>query len=337
MEAMYWYLSVLTSSMLSFGIGFQFVAILRKKCKSMRNIRRFTTSIFATPMIIYLLLNLLTVLGWTNRTIADAISFGIVFGILLQLAMKPKGPGSIKLIAKQVDGKHSEVWLDSLEVTVNEVRNLIAESLSVQPVTRISIESGKGNFLEDLSQPMFDNVDDTLKKTDFFGYLTVFCYIHVKEEEKKKVIITDDNNNANDTDKKDKKHFLGINLGSKPEIKYGEFLVCSAKIATSVDAKVNFQISYVDRFVAGAPSTHLLNSTTIRFHPWRSETSGEGGADGHDNISESGESVSVGSRNSMALKKRSSIFFRMAKGDALDYFGKPLRHGDIVVLETNGK
>ncbi len=345
MEAMYWYLSVLASSILSFGIGFQFVAILRKKCRTMRNIRRFTTSIFATPMIIYLLLNILTFLGWTNRTIADAISFGIVFGILLQLAMKPRGPGSIKLIAKQIDGKHADVWLDSLELTAGEVRQRIADALSIQPITRISIESGKGNFIEDLNQPMFDNIDDTLKNTDFFGYLTISCYIHVKEEEKKKIVDNDNNNPDNsNVDGKGKKTFLGI-LGNK-EVKYGEFLVCSAKIATSIDAKVNFQISCIDRFVAGAPSTLLLNSTTIRFHPWSSASAsgvsggagsggGTTGEENGDNASETGESVSVGSRGvAQSSKKRSSIFFRTEKGD---YFGNPLRNGDIVVLETNGK
>jgi hypothetical protein len=366
MTGFYWYLSLLISLILSFGIGFQFVDILRKKCKTMKNIKRFTAVVFIAPLTVYLFLVILTFFHCINRTIADAIAFGIVFGILLQLSLKPKGPGSIKLIAKQVDGKHVDVWLDSVDIPVVEVRAKIAEALSVTPVTRVSIESGKGNFIEDMSQPLFNNIDDTLKKTDFFGYLTLNCYIHVKEEEKinRRGSVTAVDTSGEGGETKEKKSLLGSIL-HKPEVKFGEFLVCSAKIATNPDAKMNFQVSCVDKFVAGAPFANMqLNNTTIRLHPWSSKmiqngvSGGESGADGeggahptgvghHRSISNETEISNDNDSNSIAsasvaggrakLQKRSSIFFRNNKNENLEYIGKPIHHGDIVVLETNAK
>jgi hypothetical protein len=358
MRPFFWYLALLTATVIAFGVGFVFVSILRNKCKSNRNIRYFTTTVFLTPIGVYLFFSLLVLVGVCNRTVSDAIAFGTVFGILLQLAMKPQGSGSIKLVAKQVDGKHADVWLDSLDVTVGEVRNKIAESLNITPSARVSIESGKGTFMEDLSQPFLENIDDTLKKTDFFGYLTACCYVYVKEEEKKKVIVPKEEDDVND--RSDKKTFLGIL--QRPEVKYGEFLVCSAKIGGSTDAKVNFQISFVDRFVAGAPATLQLNSTTIRIHPWADKdekgnptqngntTPNQKEEPGHpdnnnernnstDAFSDTGEST-TSTHNSNGNKrgmKRGSIFFRPKNDEMVTYFGKPVHHGDIVVLETSGK
>jgi hypothetical protein len=367
MTGFYWYLSLLISLILSFGIGFQFVDILRKKCKTMKNIKRFTAVVFIAPLTVYLFLVILTFFHCINRTIADAIAFGIVFGILLQLSLKPKGPGSIKLIAKQVDGKHVDVWLDSVDIPVAEVRSKIAEALAVVPVTRVSIESGKGNFIEDMSQPLFNNIDDTLKQTDFFGYLTVNCYIHVREEDKvtrRGSVAAVDTPTGEGGETKEKKSLLGSIL-HKPEVKYGEFLLCSAKIASNPDAKMNFQVSCIDKFVAGAPVANVqLSNTTIRLHPWSSKTiqngiSGENGGEGKEGDGGGAHPTTVGHHRSISnetdendsnsiasasvaggrakLQKRSSIFFRNNKNDALEYIGKPIHHGDIIVLETNGK
>ena len=69
--------------------------------------------------------------------------------------MKPTGVSTVKLIVQQVQGKSIDVWLDSTNVLVGEVRNVIAEKLSITPANRIAIESGKGRFIEDLSKPLF--------------------------------------------------------------------------------------------------------------------------------------------------------------------------------------
>lgn len=344
----HWYLSILLSGGFAFGIGYQFVAILRKKYKSSKNMKKFTTAIFATPFLIYIILSFFAFVRLIDRSISDAISFGIVFGIMLQLAMKPNGPGSIKLIAQQVNGKHVDVWLDSLNVHVGEARNRIAEALGITP-TRVSIESGKGSFIEDMTIPFLDNIDDTLKKTDFFGFVTLYCYISVKEEEKKKVVFADDTTNEQTKSGDKKTHFL--NLLVKPEIKFGEFLVCNGRIASAESSKTTFQISYIEKFVAAAPASNLLiNNTTMRLHPWKSDASNGGGANADDQseapnspnpnsdaFSDIGDGNSVASGpNGARMKKRGSIFFQKKK-DENDYFGKTVHHGDIVVVECNGK
>lgn len=348
-----WYLSIILSSGFAFGIGYQFVAILRKKYKSSKNMKKFTTAIFATPFLIYIVLSFFALIRLIDRSISDAISFGIVFGIMLQLSMKPNGPGSIKLIAQQVNGKHVDVWLDSLKVQVGEARNRIADALGVNP-NRVSIESGKGSFIEDMTISFLDNIDDTLKKTDFFGFVTLYCYISVKEEEKKKVVFADETNNEQTKSGDKKSHFL--NLLVKPEIKYGEFLVCNGRIASAESSKTTFQISYIEKFVAAAPASNLLiNNTTMRLHPWNPNSPGSSGANGTNtddpNSSEAANSPNpnadafsdIGDVNSVTtgpngarMKKRSSIFFQKKK-DENDYFGNTVHHGDIVVIECNGK
>ena len=50
MTSLYWYLCLFLSLLLSFGIGFQFVDILRKKCKTEKNIK---TKTFAASLIWY--------------------------------------------------------------------------------------------------------------------------------------------------------------------------------------------------------------------------------------------------------------------------------------------
>jgi hypothetical protein len=376
MHPFYWYFALFISTILAFGGGFQFVRLLRKKCKSERKIRYFTTTIFLAPVIVYLFFSLLVLFGVFDRTVSDCIAFGTVSGILVQLAYKPTGSGSIKLRAKQVDGKHVDVWLDSTESNVGEVRNKIAEEMTIQPA-RVCIESGKGTFLDDMNQKFFETIDDGLKKTDFFGHLNCNCYIFVKEEEKKKYSATTPKEDE-DVNERDANKGILSGILHKPEIKFGEFLVCSARIARNQDAKVNFQVSFIDKFVAAAPTTLQLNSTTIRVHPWlasddlkenasqstKQQSSvendatvksqiGEDGAvhappppnhdrthsiNSADAFSDAGESViSSAARPSLLKKMRRGTISLFKSKELQDYFGKPIHNGDIVVLETSGK
>jgi hypothetical protein len=327
-----WSTIIFTVGSLAFIAGYQFVAYLRQSCRYTKRVKRLTAAIFLTPIAVFVLLNVLVVFADLDRTFADSISFGIVTGIIVKLSTKPSGEGSIKLVAQQTnEGKHTDVWLDSLEVTVGEVRNRIAEALSVVPANRIAIESGKGSYMEDFNKPFFPLIDDSSKTTDFFGFVTMLCYINVKEEEKKRVTILDDNG---DDDHKDKRSNPFRAILKKPEIKFGEANSFLAKIAAAADPKASFNISCVEKFAAAAPmSMQILNTSSVRMISWEALVNEAGGVDA---VSDAGDGLSVSSAGTKQ-GKTPKFSFRQKKVDQTSKHGKPVCNGDTVVLESGGK
>ncbi len=317
---------------LAFIAGVQFVAYLRQSCRYTKRVKRLTAAIFLTPITVFVLLNALVVFGGLDRTFADSISFGIVTGIIVKLSTKPTGEGSIKLVAQQAnDGKHIDVWLDSLDVSVGEVRNKIAEALCVVPSNRVAIESGKGAYMEDYNKPFFPLIDDSSKTTDFFGFVTMLCYITVREEEKKRVTIMDE---VGDDDHKDKRSNPFRAILKKPEIKFGDAFSFLAKIAAASDPKASFNISCIDKFAAAAPmSMQILNTSSVRMISWEALVSEAGAADA---ISDAGDGISVSSAGTKQGKSP-KFSFRKKKADQTSKNGKPVCNGDTVVLECGGK
>jgi hypothetical protein len=319
-----WYLLLVIISLSAFVAGFYYVNYLRQCCKSSKQATSLIRAVFAIPIGVFLACNILSFLNILEKMIADAVSFGIVTGILMRLTLPPKERENVKLVVQQVNGKNCEVWLDSPDSTVLEVRAKIAQQLEVTP-GRVAIESGKGSFIDNLNQPFAPLIDDAFKTIDFFGFMTISCYVFVKDEEpvKKRVSIVEDS-----AMEQQKRSFLNI---LQKQIKYGDQVHFTAKIAAACEARSFFTIACVDKFAAAAPSTlqQLIAVSSVRLHSWKDLT--EGTVDGG---SEAGDSIT----NSTPPKpKRASPLVRFRKGKKEEYFGQPIRHGDTLLLEWNGK
>lgn len=324
-----WYLILLGIAWTAFFGGFYFVSFLRMKCKSSKQATRLTVAVFAIPMMLFVLNNILAYVGVIEKMITDAISFGTVAGILIQLSLSPQGKGNVKLLVHQANAKSTEVWLDNMEASVGEVRLKIAEALDIAQTQRVCIESGKGSFIEDMNQSFSSLVDDTLRSMDFFGFVTLACYIHVKEEElpKKRVSIIEDPERETK-----RSNFLSM---LHKQVKYGDQLQFASKIAGTGESRSHFTIAIVDKFAAAAPSTlQLLSPSSVRLHSWQSLI--DSNSSKSDGASDFGDAVSVSS----APKKtttRSNLLMNLRRSKKEEYIGKPVCNGDTVVFECNGK
>lgn len=323
-------LFLLILSALSFVSGYYIIHYLRDCCKSSKRPRLLTLLIFVVPLFVYIFLNFFVWLRLLDHKISDTISFSLVVGILIKLSLKPAGQSTIKLIVQQLDGKTNDVWLDSLDLPIIDVRNKIGEVLGINPL-RISIESGKGKFIDDLTKSFLPMIEDSLTTTDFFGFVTVSCYIQIKEEEpqKKRVSIIED------IDREQKKSSL-LSLLSRHSLKYGEPIAMLAKIAISPDTKSSFNISAVDKFAAAAPtSMHFINPAYVKILSWDHADSGA-----NDTMSDIGDTNSVSSASTHRANSGSGSgfsLFKRKRSEDKKSFGQPIYNGDTVVLECNGK
>ncbi len=335
-----WCIKIVICCMIAAFLGYHLVQRLRNHCKKTDKIWKLTLLVFAAPITLHVVMAIFYYCGLCGRVFSDTLSFGFVAGIILKLASKPSGKGTVKLIVQQINGTRTDVWLDSTELVTGEVRNLIAEALSVAPANRVSIESGKGTFLEDLSKPLFSLLDDASKTTDFFGFITTTCYVAVKEEDlRPKVTFVDEQQERDRNDKKSPNPFRAL---MRSEIKYGDMLSITAKIDS--DAKCFF-INLIDQFACAAPSSMQLPSVQVRLQAWSAQDEQANTANQSDTVSESAEISSVSSAAHSKRGGRSSgtgFFFPKRKpsddGSAAPHMhGKAVYNGDTVVVEAGGK
>ncbi|RYH29698.1 hypothetical protein EON65_07675 [archaeon] len=105
----------------AYGIGYALVDYLRICCRTYKNVQRLAAIVFLTPFFIFVTLNVLLLLGFAERMLCDALSFGVAVGILFRLSYKPSGPSTIKLIAQEINGRSVDVWLDTLDEHMGDV------------------------------------------------------------------------------------------------------------------------------------------------------------------------------------------------------------------------
>lgn len=326
-----WYLLLICISLTAFVIGFYYVNYLRQCCKSSKQATSLIRAVFAIPIGVFILCNVLSFLRILEKMVADAVSFGIVTGILMRLTLPPKERDNVKLVVQQVNGKNCEIWLDSPDASVMDVRAKIAQQLEIS-AGRVAIESGKGSFIENLNQPFTPMIDDTFKAIDFFGFMTMSCYVFIKDEEpaKRRVSIVEDS-----VVEQQKRSFLNI---LQKQIKYGDQVHFTAKIAAACESRSFFTIACIDKFAAAAPSSlpQLIAMSSVRLHSWKDLTEGGvGTVDGGSDIGEGSVGTSTPSKSTPS--KRSSPLLNLRKKRKEESFGQPIRHGDTVVLEWNGK
>lgn len=344
LNARRYFLLVIFLGVLTFYFGILLIDHLRFCCRTYKKVYRLAAVVFITPFCVFLTLNILLAFGLAERMLCDALSFCLAMGILLRLTNKPTGPNSVKIVAQEGSkGRSVDVWFDNKDMLVGDVRSKIAEALLVSPANRVSIESGKGSFIEDLNKPFLGTVDEGLITTDFFGFMTMPCFIVVKEDDRKRLGVDDNGSERINLDRRNSS--VGGQLFAllqKTEVRYNEPYTLTARLTCSSESKTTFLIAAVDRFASAAPSSHLhLNAHSVRFHVWKGETEPVGqasdlhseGGDSHSNSSVVRVN-SVGHRASPILSR--AFRKRFGKKDD-ESSGKSLSHGDVVVLEAGGK
>lgn len=120
----------------AYGIGYALVDYLRLCCRTYKNIQRLAAVVFLTPFFIFVILNVLLFLGFAERMLCDALSFGVAVGILFRLSYKPSGPSTIKLVSQEINGRTVDVWLDTLDEPMGDVSDYSMLLRSFAFVTR---------------------------------------------------------------------------------------------------------------------------------------------------------------------------------------------------------
>lgn len=319
-----WVVKVAISGMISSYSGWIMVDKLRKLAYTTDKIWKLSLPIFGAPIALFAFSRFISYWGFIDVEVADSLTLGLVVGSLLKLQETPKGMSVVKLVVHQPNGRSVDVWLDSCDVNVGTARAKIADTLKILDANRVCIESGKGSFISDLSAQLFSiiNADESNMSTDFFGFITASCNVHLKKEEE--VV----EGKIPDIDDGKKNFFL-----SRTQVKYGDLFFLNAKsiVAPSSDG---FQVSAVDRFAAASPTKSSHQTQPVRWVHWDAVQNSIGSAEA---VSEAGDGPSssvVGDSTSGSTDNKSTATAAKSKnaGD-----GEPVRHGDFVILQCAGK
>jgi hypothetical protein len=319
-----WIFVVLLSCALATTAGYHFVGVLRNHYKKTGVITDLIILVYVAPIVIYIACFLLIEVGLFDRVVGNSFSFGTVVGILLKLSAKPSGSRVIRLIVKQVAAKPRDIWLDSLDLTVAEVQSAIADAFAVKPVKRVLLQSGKGSVLEDLKLPFFKQIDDSQQTTDFFGYFTCSCYVKILEQ-------VEEENSASTglkfgVSKEESTIFNPFKSLLDSRAKYGDAYTIIARSAAS-DEATKFHICDVEKFAGAAPGNAPL-FVQLKILAWNAS----------DNINDEtkSEDASVATSRTKTSSSMMSLLWHKKPKD-IHMKGKPIMHGDYIVIESDGK
>ena len=256
-------------AIISTSFGWFLIAGLRMWARKSSNPQILAYLPILSPILFYGLFSLLYHADYISAAVGDCATLFIMNGIILRLSVKSTNSASIRLaINVKGSSEFKDVWLKNDEVTVGDTKQLIAKTLNVS-ANRVNIESGKGNFLKDISDnsAMLLNLIDAenAKNKDLFGFCTVPCYVTITEE---MVAATKPKSAAT-------RVFPAVELKSS-SIKYGSNITLQGKIPNSANDTKAFGFSIVNKFAAVAPSLHTIRSTSnfsdvIRLVSWRED------------------------------------------------------------------
>lgn len=331
-----WYSKVVLAFAAAFVMGLLLVQMLRNYGKKAANVYKLTLLAFLVPILFFVALSAVSIADMCDRTISDAFTFGCFAGVVMKLMSPAGGKGTVKVLVQQPHEQQPlEVRLDSTDVTVGTVRDRIAAALKVEPKERVKIESGRGYLLEDAGKAFFETIDESHQAVDFFGFVTAACYITVEEkEDDDNVQVIEMVGDDGVLRKKKVRHnpFAAL-LHSKT--RYGDSYHLNAKSLVSRphhDVKP-FHVAQVDKFAAAAPGNAPLFST-VRFLAWSAN------ADVLQDVqqSEAAERDSMVSTVSHATSRTGLLsMFSHRRPDEHSSHGRPIRNGDKIIIESDGK
>ena len=261
-------MKVVSFALASGCLGWVLINYLRRisRGKSAKNMYLCYVPIVA-PILVYTMFCLGAWLCGIEAFLADCSVFGFVIGMLWRLSYRSSGIDTIRLCVHEPgDAEHTEVWIKNADVTVSEGIKLIANALHVKPASKVSIESGRGKFIDTPSAALVPALTGGGFKEDLFGFSTVHCYVNVKEDE-----------TGPGTPEGDVARRGSIIAGMLPHhgrsaIRYGLDALLCGKIPNAANDSKAFSISSVELYAAAAP---FESTSTVRFVGWRETSEGE--------------------------------------------------------------
>lgn len=296
---------------LIFGcIGWSIITILRNIYKNTTSPLIVSIIPILSPIIIYIILNIITYfISYSYSYIADTGSFSYMIGILLKLSDNSNCIDTIRLCIHRNDLEEiKEIWLKNSEVKVSEAINLIANELGVRP-GKVSIESGKGKFIDQLDVPLVPLIADDTVNQDLFGFSTVHCYVNVLHEQTP-VNLDDLHRRGSVT------RMIPNIMEHRGAIRYGTEISLSGKIPNAANDAKAFEINCIENYAVASPQSSLVASSfgnsgdTLRFIGWNDPVNQ------NDNNS---------NNNNIVAKFESSLS------------GQKLQNHDCIVIENEGK
>jgi hypothetical protein len=295
------YSSIIIISHIFGYIGWSIITILRRIYKNTTSPLIVSVIPILSPIFVYIFFIILSYFSLCTTNLADAASFSYMVGILWKLSENSTGIDTIRLCIHVFDLEEvKEIWLKNSEVTVSEAITMIANVLQVRP-GKVSIESGKGKFIDRLDAPLVPLIADDTVNEDLFGFSTVHCYVTVLHEQT--------NINLEDHHRRGSLARVAMNIMEhRGAIRYGLEVTLVGRIPNAANDSKAFEIRCVEMYAAASPSggTFVNSADIVRFIGWREATNNES------------------SNNSVAKLE-------------LSLSGQKIQNGDYVVLENQGK
>jgi hypothetical protein len=295
------YTSIIVISHFFGYIGWSIITILRRIYKNTTSPLIVSVIPILSPIFVYLFFIFLSSFRLCTANLADAASFSYMVGILWKLSENSTGIDTIRLCIHVFDLEEvKEIWLKNSEVTVSEAITMIADVLQVRP-GKVSIESGKGKFIDRLDAPLVPLIADDTVNEDLFGFSTVHCYVTVLHEQA--------NVNLEDHHRRGSLARVAMNImDHRGAIRYGLEVTLVGRIPNAANETKAFEIRCVEDYAAASPSagTFVNSADIVRFIGWREPKNNE-------------------SSNSSVAKLELSLS------------GQKIQNGDYVVLENQGR
>jgi hypothetical protein len=260
------YSCLIIISMIFGYIGWSIITILRRIYKNTTSPLIVSAIPIFSPICVYLFMNILCYLRLCTIDLADAASFSYMVGILWKLSENSTGIDTIRLCIHIHDLEEvKEIWLKNHEVKVSEAITMIANVLQVRP-GKVSIESGKGKFIDRLDDPLVPLITDDTVNEDLFGFSTVHCYVTVHHEQ------TNINLDGEDHHRRNSLARVAMNIMEhRGAIRYGLELTLAGKIPNAANDAKAFEIRNIEMYATAAPSGGSFSNSgdIVRLIGWR--------------------------------------------------------------------
>ena len=307
-ESQIYYGFVLLISCICGYCGWSIISILRRIYQNTTSPLIVSLIPIFSPILIYILLNIVIYLLNINYyfDIADAGSFSYMVGILWKLSEHSIGIDTIRLCIHTHDLEEvKEIWLKNSEVKVSEAITMIAKELNVRP-GKVSIESGKGKFIDQLDAPLVPLIVDDTVNQDLFGFSTIHCYVTVLREQTPV--------NLDDLQRRGSLARIIPNIiDHRSAIKYGNEITLSGKIPNAANDAKAFEMNCIENYAVASPQASIVSSSfghsgdTLRFIGWKDPL------------------TSTDNNNKLVAKFESSLS------------GQKIHNQDCIVIENEGK
>lgn len=333
------------SFLISWYLGSNVVIRLRETCHKTDNVWRVASLCYVVPCSVYIFLNFIVYCGFIDKFSADAVSIGIMLGIVSKLMQKPSCTHTLRILVRsnKWDIAPRILWLPSPETTAQDAIKVIGNAIHIVPHSRISIETGKGSFITDVDKPLLRQIANGAHPgqtnlarrhtgKDFFGFTTGVCNIVIRDEEVLDEAGSDDEVESPVVGQRPTN--LTTLIAARGSVRWKDNLLLKANISAG-GQNDDFSVACVNHYAAAAPPPQGFlqkeKKEAIRFVPFVDPYHDDNASDTRSEISATATVKSHGSSWSLFSKNKPT-------NSHLVPSNAPVRDGDtIVIASEDGK